>query len=106
MATSVKFKRVQSGPVGSDEPACYSVFFPGGELPTVGEFIQAVFEKYPGEWGKFMIRQHNKLLGSISSAWYERGHLKDDLPDAFMDMKIKEVSASGGWSRMDYILNV
>lgn len=106
MATSVEFKRTQSGSVGGREAACYSVFFPGGKLPTVGDFVQAVFEKYPGEWGKFMIRQHNKLLAPISSAWYESGHLKDDLPDAFLDMKIKEASANGRWSRMDYILNV
>lgn len=105
MAEPVEFFRAMSGPVGGDQTACYSVTF-RGEPPTVGDFIQAVLKKYPGEWGGFSIRDYERKRIEHVCMAYKYGALNGHIPEEFRGMKIKEVKASGGWSCMDYSLFV
>ena len=74
---------------------------------TVREFIETVFKELSGEWGYFGI--HNES-GDVSARLfgeprceYRYGKLTtQSIPDEYLDKNIIEVTADGGWSRMDY----
>ena len=101
------FDRYYKGPTGGDETAPYGVMLK--RKCTLKEFIEAVIEKYPDEWGHFDIRTDNwkkAKFGQLSSVSYSHGTLDRNLkiPKVFEETYVKEVNASGGWSRMDYII--
>ena len=88
------FRLTQCTPVGGDATCGYYV-----ELEkeyTVKEFIETVLNERKNEWGFFNIK------GSLSCE-YRYGELVSDTGlQEIGHRKINKVSASGGWSRMDY----
>lgn len=98
----------QSGPTGGDETAMYSVQFERGKpMPTIGEFIKDLIANHSGDWGGVQIREDkNRTLG-IAHLGYSYGKITaDSIPDEIKAKQIKRISASGGWSRMDYLIFV
>jgi len=92
----------QIGRTAGDETSPYKVT--DYEAKTVGEFIQEVLKERPGEWGYISVNRHFYQDGSTSCE-YKHGVLLNELPKEMLGIKINEVSASGGWSRMDYTIN-
>lgn len=95
--------RHKAGPFG-DCTSDYEVCFP--ENMTVYEFIVAVLEEYPEEWGSFFV----SWLGNIGITFmkYKAGDIVNICDkECFLKIKdyhIKKVSANGGWSLMDYYI--
>jgi hypothetical protein len=88
------FKLKQSTPTGGDCTAGYSV-----ELDkdySVKDFIENVLT-IKGEWGYISIK-------GKSSCEYKYGKLLSELPPDLLVVKVLNVKASGGWSRMDYYI--
>ena len=96
------FKLRQLRPEGGDCTAPYEVDL-GGEY-TVGDFIRDVLID-DREWGYIGIYNGKDIFGNPNCE-YSHGELKTTLPDDFLGMKIVNATASGGWSRMDYLLTV
>lgn len=67
---------------------------------TVGEFIRTVLATFPNEWGTFRIY----CMGVCE---YRAGEvLKCDFSYDTLEREIYSISASGGWSRMDYLITL
>lgn len=97
-------KLKQNTPTGGDCTAGYAVTL--DKEYTVRELINEVLTRK--EWGYIGI--HND-----GQAWFERGtpnckykqdKLLTDMPPEVLNMKIKSVTARGGWSRMDYVIKL
>ncbi len=98
------FKLVQSGPTGGDETAMHSVQF-SGPIPTLGEFMEDLIANHSGDWGCLDIRDEH--ANKIGGAFYSHGTFEsDNIPDVIKKHRIQRISASGGWSRMDYLVKV
>lgn len=66
---------------------------------TVSEFINEVLKEKPNEWGYFEIKR------TMSKAEYRYGEIiENDFDENILSAKILSVAATGGWSRMDYII--
>lgn len=70
---------------------------------TVAEFVKTVLENKPDEWGYIGIWRSKTIFGDPTCR-YDYGKLRSTLPDDILDKKIRSVDASGGWTRMDYLL--
>lgn len=71
---------------------------------TVVEFVDTVLKEEPGEWGYIGIHKEREIFGDPCCK-YSHGELTTDpLPEDILNKKIGMVTASGGWSRMDYRL--
>jgi len=62
---------------------------------TINNFINEILTRK--EWGYFFIND-NKYK-------YQNDKLINVIEKEILSTKIKNISASGGWSRMDYIIN-
>lgn len=98
---NMRFQQV--GRLAGDETTPYEVS--GFKSRTVGEFIQEVLEENPNEWGYISVGGHFYQQRKSGSCEYRYGRLLSDMPDELLDIEIREVLASGGWSRMDYTIN-
>lgn len=98
---NMRFQKV--GRTAGDETTPYEVS--GFKSRTVGEFIQEVLKENPNEWGYISVGGHFYQLRKRGSCEYRYGRLLSDMPDELLDIEIREVLASGGWSRMDYTIN-
>lgn len=89
----IKFK--QTARTGGDEIAPYDVIF--DRQYTVREFIDYVLTRR--EWGYIYFKggPHCGYRGSL---------LLSDIPDEYMEAGIESVKAAGGWSRMDYRIEI
>ncbi|WP_443683882.1 hypothetical protein [Phocaeicola plebeius] len=68
---------------------------------TVSEFINEVLKKEPNEWGYFKIKKN----GMMSE--YRYGELlENNFDNEILSAKVSHISASGGWTRMDYYLTI
>lgn len=93
-----KFSLIYTGGPYGDEMSTYDGYL--NQPLTVREFIDAVFEQYPNEWGNIRIRPTNHHIEySHSEITQASVNLNDCL-----DRKIKSFSSCGGWFRMDYTL--
>lgn len=93
----------QSGPERDDATAPYDVIFKG--QMTVRQFIDYVVNLK--EWGYIGI--YNPAVDPFfgdPKCEYRYARLIGELPNEIMDCIITKASASGGWSRMDYILTI
>ena len=72
---------------------------------TVGEFVQSVLTNEPEEWGYIGIYDGKSIFGDPCCS-YKYGKILSKLPENVMDKVILSANASGGWSRMDYILKI
>lgn len=96
-------KLKQTGPEAGDCTAPYDVIL---DKPyTVREFISAVLTERTDDWGYIGINNHRSFFGSPKME-YKRGVGEYEPLKDFYDKPVKEATASGGWSRMDYLLTV
>ncbi len=72
---------------------------------TVGEFIQEVLKERSNEWGYISVGRHFYQSNIIGVCEYRYGKLLTEMPQDVLDIEIKTIDASGGWSRMDYTIN-
>lgn len=93
------FELSQNTPVGGDCTCGYDVKL--DREYTVAGFVNTVLKKYANEWGIFEVKRGSKAVGSFE---YSYGNLTGEPNRVYGAHKIKEVYASGGWSRMDYVL--
>ena len=96
------FKLIQIRPEGSDCTAPYDVELNGKY--TVEQFIYDVL-KDKREWGYIGINDGKSIFGNPNCE-FRYGELLSSLPTEFLKMQVTKARASGGWSRMDYILTV
>jgi len=89
-------KLIQTGRTGSDETAPFKVM--DFWAKTLVEFITEVLEERPHEWGFFKV----KTIGGRVE--YRDGELLNEIPDSWQYVEIESIDASGGWSRMDYLI--
>lgn len=78
-----------------DETAGYSVTL--DKEYTVSELFNEILSK-KSDWGYFTVK------GSISSE-YRWGNIISNIKQEDSEKKVLSVSASGGWSRMDYVID-
>lgn len=84
-------------PMGSDCTQAFRVELDGEY--TVGDLINHVLTIRKDEWGEFEVDRlsieyrHGKIVNG------------DEIIPHVKDIKINKLIASGGWSRMDYIVN-
>jgi hypothetical protein len=78
--------------IGGDETAGYEVLL--DKEYTVKSLLETVVG-IKSEWGYFSVKNG-------SSCEYRWGKLLSQLNKNDLDKKVKQVKASGGWSRMDY----
>lgn len=99
MGKNIKLYHID-GPFG-DCTSAYSVFIE--HSMTVEQFIDTVIAENPGEWGRFTLK-YNKQVCS-----YSRGAktiLDLDFYNKVKDYIVIRATAHGGWSLMDYDLDV
>lgn len=95
------------GPLGGTAP--YNIVL--HEKCTVREFVEYVLNNKSNEWGYIGINnpEKNPFFGypniQYSCGRIKAGYIIEDFGE-FLDKPIINVTASGGWSRMDYILYV
>lgn len=96
------FEFVQTGPTAGDETAPYDVIL--DKTYTVQEFINTVITKLSGEWGYIGVKNPKDPFFGEPHCEYKWGKLLSSMPDDILTKTIRSAKASGGWSRMDYIL--
>lgn len=70
----------------------------------VHELVALVLENTQ-DWGYIGIRDNETIFGNPRCE-YRYGKLLSELPNELMCKKIERISASGGWTRMDYLLTL
>lgn len=97
------FRLTQIGRTRGDCTAKYSVSL--DKVYTVKDFIQTVIAENPDEWGYIGINDGQTIFGNPCCE-YRWGNLISDLPKELHEKTITSVKADGGWSRMDYLLDI
>lgn len=94
----------KSGPFGD----CTSNYDIQTDATTVAEFIEQVLKERSGEHGQFCIHQEGKRWPNKCVCSYDMGAIKRKATDfdAFVEARIKSISANGGWSAMGYDIAV
>lgn len=90
----------RDGPFG-DCTSVYDVEFP--QDMTVCEFVTTAVAENPQEWGSFSLGFRGPIV-----AEYKRGvlQLHPDTWEKYQQRKIAKASSNGGWSLMDYTLEL
>ncbi len=86
---------------GGDGTAPYEVVL--DQSYTVRTFIEAILKERGTEWGIIEIIKGNDVFDFPSYA-YRYGELTSKMDKCFLDETVISVKASGGWSRMDYLI--
>ena len=89
----IKYRRTDK--IGGGETAPYDVIF--DREYTVREFIEYILTR--NEWGNI------RFIGG-SSYGYRQNQLLYPIPDRYMETRIASVKAAGGWSNMDYLIEM
>ena len=96
-----RFYRLCTGGPYGDATSSYDIILPEGDAVTVEEFIEQILIDEPNEWGSV----YNGMREVIAD--YKQGEVTfRDGYDSIKDKKISSAQAHGGWSRMDYYLNL
>ena len=98
------FELRQSGPTRGDCTASYSVTLLKKNI-TVKQFVEEVLSN-DAEWGRISIG--GNYFEPDACAWYKYGKLEkeDHQLIPYYDKIITKVKADGGWSLMDYMIEV
>ena len=97
------FRMYGYGDVGGDCTMRYGI-----ELDkeyTVKEFIDTILKEKSNEWGGIEIMTGNNSFSEVSYR-YNYGKLSGCIDEKYSGKKIVGAAASGGWSKMDYIIRV
>lgn len=77
---------------------------------TLQEFIVAILTNKKDEWGEIKIKtaKRDSLCYYCFCIDYRYGNItsKPNIPEQVFDYKVKSVTASGGWTAMDYIVTL
>lgn len=92
------------GAVSSDCCAPYTVRVNKSPM-TVEDFIATVIEENPHEWGYIGIKNGNAIFGDPRME-YDCGKYDSSSMESVKNAIVKKAKASGGWSRMDYLLEI
>ncbi len=97
-------KLTQNTPTSGDCTAGYAVTL--DKEYTVEEFINEVLTK--NEWGYIGIHSNGQAWFDIGfpSCEYKKDKLVTEMQKDILPIKVKSATASGGWSRMDYVIYV
>lgn len=68
---------------------------------TIREFIDEVLTK--NTWGFIYV---NDINNPSADCEYRQNVLISELPSDMLDYEIEKVTASGGWTRMDYTIHL
>lgn len=98
----LEFKFTQIGKTSGDETTPYMVSL--NKECSVGEFIDSVLKR--NEWGYIGIKNHRHIFGSPNCKYRRDKIVNTEFTEKYLYRKVATVSASGGWSRMDYILTL
>jgi len=97
-----RLRFTKTGPEAGDCTAPYSVEV-DEECRTITEFLKALLEENPNEWGKIYLMEVGQSWLSAPYIEYKNGEIVATPEDtSFKNRTIECVTASGGWSRMDY----
>jgi hypothetical protein len=96
----LKFSFIQTGKTSGDETTPYTVSL--NKECTVGEFIDCVLKR--NEWGYIGLKSYGHIFGSPNCEYRGDKIVKTEFTDEILSQKVLTVSASGGWSRMDYLI--
>lgn len=99
------FKFIQSTPVGGDCTCGYEIKL--DREYTVKDFIDIVLTERADEWGYIGVYNPSDFCGrhfGNPKMEYRYGKIiAGNFTEDILNKEIKSVSASGGWSRMDYV---
>lgn len=97
-------KLTQNTPTGGDCTAGYVVTL--DKEYTVEELIKEVLTR--NQWGYIGIYNEGQALfeRGTPNCEYRQDRLVTEMQKEVLPMKIKSVMASGGWSRMDYVIRL
>ena len=94
-----KFSLIYTGGPYGDETCSYVGYL--NQPLTVREFIDAVFEQHSDEWGTIHIFDDTYLDYRYGEIKYISSQFNE-----YLDKKIKSFTAHGGWTLMDYNLDM
>lgn len=94
------FKLLQCGSESRDCTAPYKVTL--DKSYTVRTFIDAIINERKNEWGYIIVNYGNKRF----SSGYRYGKLENEMDESVLDKPVISANASGGWTRMDYVIEV
>lgn len=106
------FNLIPWGHEAGDGTSRYAVNFHFGDpLPTVGEFIDYICTNHSEDWGNITVRSaegsENSLGSSAFVTSYKYGSCdKMPIPASILSKQITSVKASGGYTRMDYFIEL
>jgi len=97
-------KLTQNTPTGGDCTAGYAVTL--DKEYTVCELVNEILTRK--EWGYIRICNEGQVRFECGSpnCEYRQDKLLTEMSSEVLNMKVKSVMASGGWSRMDYIIKL
>lgn len=99
------FKRTQCTHTYGDSSAGYEVEL--DQEYTVGSFIEEVLANHADEWGYIGINNGKNEIFRDLKCEYRHGEITSkNLPEEILGISVDQVSAYGGWTKMDYLLNV
>ena len=102
------FRLIQSTPVSGDCTCGYNVKL--DREYTVKDFIDTVLSERNGEWGYIGIYNQyafdGRHFGNPNMEYRYGKIVTGNFTEDVLSKEVKDVSASGGWSRMDYVLKV
>lgn len=99
------FDFVQISPVSGDCTCNYRLRF--NKVCTIKDFVTDIFNSRGNEWGSIEVRPNiavEGIINNVVSTQYEHGTFRNSSFTDVYDFIITEATASGGWTRMDYVL--
>jgi hypothetical protein len=96
-----QFKLICTGGPYGDCTSSYDVIFLHGEDISVKDFVEMVLLQEPNEWGSI----RNGMCEVIADYKYGEAIFRK-IYDSIKDKKIVSIKAHGGWSMMDYYLEL
>ena len=98
------FRLIRSTPEAGDCTCGYKVLL--DKEYTVQEFVDMILFEKKKEWGYVRIYNPSDFFGSTRIE-YKYGEIKSEkFGNDILNKKVLNVSASGGYSRMDYVLHI
>lgn len=83
-----------------DATSVYTLNFRDGS--TVSDFV-GFLKQIPDEHGDVVITKGDRIVLRTD---HEHGLMSDDVPSEYAYMPIVKADANGGWSRMDYFIQI